>query len=139
MCYVKTKSVEIAQPNIYNGMCNGSFNPSLSHSFKRSSTPIIPKATPVFETRQETDREYAERCIQGGLYTSALCDLRGNRSLHSLFFSKLQSMDNKLYRVRFYIPCESRYLGKTPICLRVISSDHLTCHIQKSIELLGVD
>lgn len=106
MCYAKTKIVDMAKLSTFNGQSNGSFNPSQSHSFKRSSTPIVPKQAPVFESRQETDKEYAERCIQGGLYKSALCELRYNRSLHSLFFSKLQSMDNKLYSVRAHIPYE---------------------------------
>ena len=106
MCYAKTKIVDMAKLNTFNGQSNGSFNPSQSHSFKRSSTPIVPKQAPVYESRQETDKEYAERCIQGGLYKSALCELRYNRSLHSLFFSKLQSIDNKLYRVRAHIPYE---------------------------------
>lgn len=68
--------------------------------------PITPKPAPVIESKEESDKEYADRCIRSGVYTSALCQYKNNSSLYSLFFDKLYEMDKKLCRVGLYGSCD---------------------------------
>ena len=100
MCYVKTRTSSGSQLNYFHGTSNRSFNTSQDYFPKRSSTAIA--STPVLPigSKVETDREYTDRCMKEGRYTSALCELKANRSLQLLFFQKLQNIDQKLYKVR---------------------------------------
>lgn len=99
MCYAKIPLANMSQPYSFNGIHDGSFNRFHTQSAIRFSTPITSKPAPVMEAKQESDKEYAERCIRSGLYTSALCQYKNNSSVYTLFFDKLYNKDKKLYRV----------------------------------------
>lgn len=110
MCYVKIHPRESATSMGYNNMKNSTFGSRFPYAKKKSSVPSFPsKSAPVVAPRPETDREYAKRIIDSGIYTSALREVHANRVLRSLFMDKLNQRDAKLYRVRLLRSFDTRF------------------------------